>query len=96
MSSGKVKGLRRLVEDPPYDTHNFVNEGEFFDKHPDVIKNIIRFEATDIAGNIVESWERNDKGVMVETTKRDKLREELIAAQEELQRIKDKEAKSNG
>jgi hypothetical protein len=91
----KVTGLKPLTENPKYDTSHFVNEGPFFDKHPDVIKNIIRFEATDISGNIVESWERDKNGVMVETTKRDKLREELVKAQEELQRIKDKEANAN-
>lgn len=92
----KVTGLRPLTENPKYDTSNFVNEGPFFDKHPDVIKNIIRFEATDISGNIVESWERDKNGVMIETTQRDILREELVKAQEELQRIKDREAKANG
>lgn len=91
----KVTGLRPLTENPKYDTSNFVNEGPFFDKHPDVIKNITRFEATDLEGNIVESWERNESGVMVETTQRDRLREELVKAQEELQRIKDKEANAN-
>lgn len=96
MPKRKVEGLKRLSENPHYDVTNFVNEGPFFDKHPDVIKNIIRFESTDIAGNVVESWERDKNGVMVETTKRDMLREELIKAQEELQRIKDKEAKANG
>lgn len=95
MASGKVTGLKPLAEDPSYDTSYFVNEGPFFDKHPDVIKNILRFEATDEAGHIVESWERNDKGVMVETTKRDLLREELIAAQEAYDRLKDKEDKNN-
>lgn len=92
----KVAGLKPLKENPKYDTSHFVNKGPFFDKHPDVIKNITRFEAIDLEGNIVESWERNDKGVMVETTQRDRLREELVKAQEELQRIKDKEANANG
>ena len=92
----KVTGLKPLAENPKYDTSHFVNEGPFFDKHPDVIKNIIRFESIDLSGNIVESWERDSNGVMVETTQRDILREELIKAQEELQRIKDKEANTNG
>lgn len=92
----KVTGLRPLTENPKYDTSHFVNEGPFFDKHPDVIKNVIRFELTDLSGNIVESWERDKSGVMVETTQRDILREELVKAQEELQQIKDKEAKANG
>ena len=96
MTDVKVTGLKRLKENPKYDTSHFVNEGPFFDKHPDVIKNIVRFESVDLEGNIVESWERNDNGVMVETTQRDRLREELVKAQEELQRIKDKEANTNG
>ena len=92
----KVTGLKTLKENPKYDTSNFVNEGPFFDKHPDTIKNLIRFESVDEYGRIVESWERNSKGVMVETTQRDQLRDELIKAQEQLQAIKDKEEKSNG
>ena len=96
MASGNVTGLKHLTEDPSYDTSYFVNEGPFFDKHPDVIKNILRFEATDETGHIVESWERNSKGIMVETTKRDMLREELIAAQEAYDRLKEKEDKDNG
>ena len=91
----KVTGLEPLKDNPRYDTSTFVNEGPFFDKHPDVIKSVTRFEQLDDRGNIVESWERNDKGVMIDTTERDMLREELIKAQEVLQRIKDKEAKAN-
>lgn len=91
----KVTGLKPLKENTKYDTSTFVNEGPFFDKHPDVIKSIIRFEAVDEYGKIVETWERDSNGVMIETTKRDLLREELIKAQEELQQLKDKE-NSNG
>lgn len=66
---------------------NFVNKGPFFDKYPDVYKNVKRFESYDLQGDLVESWERNEKGEMIDVTQRDKLREELIAAQEALDKI---------
>lgn len=73
----------------PYDTSTFINEGEFFDTHPGVIPNITRFEATDGAGKLIESWERDKNGVMVNTTKRDKLYAELIEAQEQINKLKE-------
>lgn len=76
---------------PTYDDSTFVNEGPFFDLHPDVMKNLKRFESYDLAGNLIESWERNDKGEMIDVTKRDKLREEIIAAQEALDKFAAKE-----
>lgn len=81
----------KIVHKPKYDTSNFVNEGEFFDTHPGVIPNITRFERLDGAGNVVESWERNKNGVMVETTQRDKLYAELEEAQEKLSKLKEKQ-----
>lgn len=74
------------------DKDRFINDGPFFDKHPDTYPNVTRYEATDVKGHIIESWERGDDGRMHETTKRDKLREEIIAAQEQIERL---EAKAN-
>ena len=74
------------------DRDKFVNDGPFFDKYPDIYPDVTRYERTDMSGKIVESWERGDDGRMHETTKRDKLREEIIEAQEKLNRL---EAKNN-
>lgn len=63
---------------------NFVNEGEFFIKHPDVIGNVTRFERRDINQNLLEAWERNEAGVMVDVTEQVKLREEIAKAEKEL------------
>jgi hypothetical protein len=83
----------RIEYEPSYDTSNFVNEGTFFDTHPGVTRNVKRYEKLDGSGNVIESWERNEKGVMVDVTKRDKLRAEIVAAQEALNNIKEKESK---
>lgn len=69
------------------DRDRFVNDGPFFEKYPDVIKTVTRYELTDVNGRVIESWERGDDGRMHETTKRDHLREEIIAAQEALNRL---------
>lgn len=71
----------------PVDSSNFVNTGAFFEKHPDVIKDVTRFEQTDAEGHILESWERNKNGEMVETTERDLLRQKYIKAKEEVDKI---------
>ena len=86
-----------IKHNPTYDTSNFVNKGKFFDTHPGVIPNITRYERTDLAGKVIESWERNKNGVMVDVTERDKLYAEIEAAQEALEaaRITNKEAKAN-
>ena len=71
------------------DRDKFVNTGPFWERHPDVWPGVVRFEVTDQKGNIVESWERNNEGVMIETTRRDKYREELREAQEQLKKLED-------
>lgn len=76
--------------DPPYDTSSFVNSGEFFDTHPGVIPHVTRYESRDLAGNLIESWERDKNGVMVNVTARDNTYAELIAAQEALERLRGK------
>lgn len=72
------------------DRDRFVNDGPFFAKYPDVFKDVTRYELTDVNGRVIESWERGDDGRMHETTKRDHLREEIIAAQEALDRLEAK------
>ena len=74
------------------DRDKFINDGPFFEKYPDIYPDVTRYEKTDTKGNIIESWERGDDGRMVETTKRDKLREEIIAAEEQIAKL---EAKNN-
>lgn len=64
----------------------FVNDGPFWELHPDVWPLVTRYERTE-KDHIVESWERGEDGRMHETTKRDQLREELRAAQEALKKI---------
>lgn len=72
------------------DRDKFINDGLFFEAHPDVYPDVTRYERTDAKGNIIESWERGDDGRMRETTKRDKLREEIIAAEEQIAKLEDK------
>lgn len=66
--------------------YRFINDGPFWELHPDVWPLVTRYERTE-NDHIVESWERGEDGRMHETTKRDKLREELREAQEALNRI---------
>lgn len=72
----------------------FVNDGPFWELHPDVWPLVTRYERTE-KDHIVESWERGEDGRMHETTKRDKLREELRAAQEALNRVQLEEGLRN-
>lgn len=57
---------------------------EFFDKYPDVFKEIVRYERTDSKGDLIESWERNEDGEMINVTSRDMLREEITNAKSSL------------
>lgn len=68
----------------------FVNDGAFFEKHPDVYPLVRRFEETDASGHIIESWERRGDGRMYDVTERDQLREEIAAAQEQIERLEAK------
>lgn len=79
----------------PYDTSSFVNDGPFFELHPGTIPTVRRYERQDEQGRVVESWERDKNGRMVETTARDKAIEELIAAQENLEKLR-KAGKNDG
>jgi hypothetical protein len=64
----------------------FINDGPFWELHPDIWPLVTRYERTE-KDHIVESWERGEDGRMHETTKRDELREKLRAAQEALKKV---------
>ena len=72
----------------------FINDGPFWELHPDVWPFVTRYERTE-KDHIVESGERGEDGRMHETTKRDQLREELRAAQEALNRVQLEEGLRN-
>lgn len=89
MTTRYIEGHDRpIVYEAPYDTSTFVNTGTFFDTHPGVTPNVRRYERTDMTGKLIESWERDKNGVMVDVTKRDLLYKELEDAQEALTRWK--------
>lgn len=69
----------------------FLNIGPFWDKHPDVYPQVTRYIDTDCKGNILECWERNKEGVMVDVTERERARVELEKAQAEYERYNDEE-----
>ena len=62
----------------------FVNKGRFFDEHPDVIGDVTKFERYDINGNLLEYWERDEDGYMVDVTERKLLEIEIAKAEKEL------------
>lgn len=66
------------------DTTTYINTGEFFEKHPEVIGNVSRFERRDIDGNLEEAWERNAAGIMVDVTEKYRLMEEVAKAEKEV------------
>ena len=68
-----------------------VNTGEFWDKHPGVWPGVTRYIDTDDKGNILDVWERDKNGVMVDVTERERLRVELAAAQADLERYTEDE-----
>lgn len=69
----------------------FVNTGPFWDKYPDVYSEVTRFTSTDINGDLVEAWERDANGVMVDVTEREKAYQELERAQEAMSKFFDEE-----
>ena len=64
----------------------YINNGEFFDKHPDVIGNVTKFEKYDIEGNLIEYWERNENGILVDRTEQKLLEIEIAKAEKELEK----------
>ena len=67
----------------------FVNIGPFWDLHPDVYPEVTRYIDTDEKGNILECWERNKEGIMVDVTAREQARMDLEKAQKEYERYAD-------
>ena len=74
------------------DRDKFINDGPFFEKHRDIYPDVTRYELTDVKGHIIERWERGKDGRMHETTQRDKLREQIVAAEETLSKLEAKDA----
>lgn len=66
------------------DTTTYINTGEFFDKHPDIIGNVSKFERRSIDGTLEEAWERNEAGIMVDVTEKYRLMEEVAKAEKEV------------
>lgn len=69
-------------------------------KHPslrDIINNpvINTYTCTDEHNNLVEQWERDENGNWNDVTARELARQELAAAQEELEKLIAKENKIN-
>lgn len=67
------------------------NIGPFWEKHPDVYPGVIRFTDTAMNGDIIEYWERDKDGVMVDHTAIAQARLELARAQEKAARYIDKD-----
>ena len=73
------------------DKAKFINEGPFWEKHPDVYPDVVRYTARDEHDNLLEAWERADDGLMVDVTDREKAYEELERAQDALAKFFDEE-----
>ena len=72
------------------DRDKFINDGPFFEKYPDIYPDVTRYERIAADDSIIESWERGSDGRMHETTQRDKLREEIVKAQEQIEKLEEK------
>lgn len=72
------------------DRDRFINDGPFFEKYPDVIPDVTRYERTDADGELIESWERGDDGRMHDVTQRDILQAKILAAKIELAKLEEK------
>lgn len=86
-----VRQIPRTSHWPNERDDTFVNDGPFFDKYPDVYPNTRCFTATDEEGNIVEQWERNKNGRMVDVTQRARLEQEVAKARQNLEKLCQKE-----
>ena len=73
------------------DKDKFINDGPFWEAHPDVLPTVTRFEQTDGEGMIVESYERFADGRMHDVTERDKLRQMIAAMEEKFDKMNAKE-----
>lgn len=86
-----VRQIPRTNHWPNEHDETFVNDGPFFDKYPDVYPNVRCFTATDEEGNIVEQWERDKNGRMVDVTQRALLEQEVAKARQNLDKLCQKE-----
>lgn len=68
-----------------------VNTGEFWELHPDVWPGVKTYVDADPKGNIIEYWERDENGVMIDRTDYAQARLELARAQENYDNFMDKE-----
>lgn len=71
------------------------NEQAFADAHPKIAERYateglewLKVYTDYDGGKIKEKWERNKDGVLVDVTAREKAREELMRAQEELENLR--------
>lgn len=71
------------------------NEQAFADAHPVIAERYaqeglewLKVYTDYDNGRIKERWERNSEGVLVDVTKREKAREELARAKEELEKLR--------
>ena len=72
---------------------HIANEAEFMEKHPKIAEDF-NYDLTWLKvytdykdGKINERWERNKQGVLVDVTEREKAKDELMKAQEELHKL---------
>lgn len=63
------------------DRDRFINDGPFFEAHPDVIPDVTSYQLTAMDGQLIESWERQADGRMHDVTRRDRLFLEVAAIQ---------------
>ena len=73
------------------DRDKFINDGEFFEKYPDIYPEVTRYERFDSEEHLIESWERGEDGRMHNVTERDRLRIQIIKAKEELAKLEVKD-----
>ncbi len=64
-----------------------VNSGPFWLTHSDVWPGVKRYIDTNAKGDIIECWERNDEGIMVDVTERERAKMELVKAQEAMAKL---------
>lgn len=72
---------------------------QLLQKHPDLrlidkstLDQLTTYRSLDRAGKIIEYWEKRD-GHWVDVTEREKLKEQIVAEQEEIERLAKLEAK---
>ena len=66
---------------------DFNKDGAFYAKHPDIKGVVNKYTRTDINGNILEVWERDETGTLVDVTERVRLEREVQEAKKALEDI---------